>query len=116
MYVCPRRSHKELHRHLVRFHKFSSSAVLKICQAIKNNEDPFRTALFISTDIVLDQVNQILCPFSIFNDHSTDIPNSTERACRCAKPQLPYTLCNHLIRDHRMSKSNAEKLVDELKK
>ncbi len=105
-----------MHRHLVRFHKFSSSAISKICQAIKTKEDPFRTALFNSTDIVLDQVNQILCPFSIHNDHSMDIQNSTERACRCAKPQLPYILCNHLIRDHRMSKLNAEKLVNKLKK
>jgi hypothetical protein len=115
MYICSRKRHKELHRHLVRFHKLSSSSVAKICQAIQTKEDPFRINLFESTDIVTDQINHFLCPFSIYNDQTREIHNSSERSCRCAKRQLPYILCNHLIRDHRMSKGNAKKLVHKLK-
>lgn len=115
MYICPRRRHKELYRHLIRFHKLTISNVERICRAVKNKEDPFRRTLFQSNEIVVDQVNQLYCPFSIHNPHSPNIANYNERSCRCAKPQLPYILSHHLTRDHRMSTSNAKKLVDKLK-
>jgi hypothetical protein len=112
MYICPRRRQKDLYRHLIRYHKLTISSVEKICQAIKNKEDPFRKNLFQITDHVIDQINQIYCPFSIYN---TQLDNPIERNCRLTKPQLPYVLRRHLTCYHRMSISNAKKLVQKLK-
>lgn len=115
MYICPRRRHKELYRHIIRFHKLTPFNVERICRAVKNKDDPSQRTLFESNEIVVDQINQLFCPFSIYNPDASKFDNYNERSCRRVKPQLPYILANHLIRHHRMSKSNAEKLVDKLK-
>jgi hypothetical protein len=115
MYLCPRKRKRVLYRHLIQFHKLTKSSVKKICRAIQNKENPSRTNLFQSTDIVLDQINQYQCPFSIYNDKSIPINNSSSRPCRTKKPQLKHILRCHLIRDHRMSKSNASQVVYKLK-
>jgi hypothetical protein len=115
MYLCPRRKKRELHSHLVQFHKLTSSSIEKICRAIKNNEDPSREILFESTDTVIDQINHYQCPYSIYNHESTRIYNSSIRSCRSMKPQIGYTLRHHLVHDHRIPESNAKKLVKKIK-
>lgn len=111
MYICPRKRHKELYRHIIRFHKLTVSSAEKICRAILNDESPINRNLFQSDEIVVDQINHIFCPFSIYNPHPSKILQSNERSCRCTKPQSPHVLSYHFIRDHRMSLNAAKRLA-----
>jgi hypothetical protein len=116
MYICPReQSYQALSRHLMQFHKLTLSSAKIICQAIQNHQDPFETILFQSTDNVIDQINQYLCPFSIHNQFSVIKPNSSKRCCRYSKLQYAYTLRSHLIQFHRMTNPSAHKLINKLK-
>ena len=115
MYICPRRRHKELYRHLIRFHRLTISCAEKICRAIQNKDPPNGTTLFQSDEIIVDQINHFFCPFSIHNPHTPSMINTSERSCRCTKPQLPNVLTYHLIRDHRMSLGTAKRVVKKLK-
>jgi hypothetical protein len=116
MYLCPRRKYRKLYRHLIQFHKLTFLSAEKICQAIINKKNPLKENLFNTNDIIIDQINQFQCPFSIYNDESTRIDDdSSERQCRTIKPQLAPTLRYHLVRDHQMSIVKANKLVYNLK-
>lgn len=116
MYLCPHKYYQDLYRHFVQFHKLTLSSIDKICQSINNKEDSSKNILFQIDDIVIDQINQYRCPFSIYNEKITNIDNTTERSCRTLKPQLLYTLRYHLTRDHRMTISQANELVHILKR
>lgn len=115
MYLCPHKKYRKLYRHFVQFHKLTNSSIVKIFQAINNKQDPLKTILFQPNDIIIDQINQYQCPFSIYNDKIPGIDNTSERSCRSVKPKLLYTLRYHLTRDHRMAITKADKLVYKLK-
>jgi hypothetical protein len=97
-------------------HKLTISSAEKICQAIENNQNPLTDVLFKSNDIVIDRITHFRCPFSIYNKESLTIDNSSQRRCRSLKPQFGYKLRYHLIHFHQMTKINANKLVDKLRK
>jgi hypothetical protein len=116
MYLCSQvKSYQELYRHLVKFHKLTLPSIQIICQAIQNDQDPSKEILFQSNDNVIDKINQIECPFSVYNNNSLIQPNSSQRFCRRLKPQLGVALRYHLINFHRMNSSNADKLISKLK-
>jgi len=114
MFLCQRKKHKKIRPHLIKFHKLTISSADKICRAIQNKKDPRKVTLFQSNDIVIDQINQFQCPLSKYNHQST-INDPSEHRCRTVKPQIISLVRYHLVRDHRMSISKANKLVDNLK-
>ena len=118
MYLCERKKFRpNLFRHLLKCHKLTRSAADTICQAISKRENPLGTILFKPNDIVLDQVNHFLCPFSVHNNNKDTslIEKKAERACRSSKPQFAHSLRYHLLHTHRMSLSKAEQILRQMK-
>lgn len=116
MYLCERKKHRQdLYRHLLKCHRLTRSSTEMICQAIRNRENPLGTILFKPNDVVLDQINHFLCPFSIHNHESSVIDKKSERPCRSAKPQFAHSLRYHLIHIHHMTLNRAEQIIRQIK-
>ena len=101
MYLCSKEKyHQNLYRHLIKFHKLKPSIIRIIRQAITNNDDPFKKNLFQSNEIVIDTTRHFQCPFSIYNNESSNMNRSFERHCRTIKPQFAHSLRYHLMNYH----------------
>ena len=115
-YLCQgHKIHQDLACHFLKCHKLTRKASKIVCRSIENNDDPASTILFQPTDVVLDQVNQFLCPFSVHHRQPSNVDKTSERPCRAAKPQFAHCLRYHLLQSHQMSATRVDQVLVQLK-
>ena len=104
-----------MYDHLKEFHRLKTSSIKRIFQAIQTKKDPSKEILFQIDDIVIDETNNQLCPFSIYNNESIKTSDSITHSCRRLKPLTKHRLLQHFNRDHRIPLKTGKKLVYKIK-
>ncbi|CAF2986365.1 unnamed protein product, partial [Rotaria sp. Silwood2] len=116
--LCQHRRHHQIHlyKHLIRAHRLKEVYVLRLIQAVANNQDPRITKLFDEKENVISHNYKVPCPFSYEQINSSKYTEDNLVIPSCGCRFVPfYTLRGHLRQHHKISNKLIRQIFDDLK-